>query len=119
MSAPPPASAPAAAPTTTPASATSFSVKVSNYRQNPMLNICDPELVGQTVSDGKRNLSISRGYYCERIVGLREAEELLRTSSIINMAGERTVSLSVGLGIGIESGIKRVAGVPFLIVFRM
>lgn len=97
----------------------SFSVKVSNYQQNPMLNICDADLLGRTVSEGGRNLSISRGYYGEKTVGPREAGDLLKASSIINMAGERTVSLSLSMGIGVEDGVKHVGGVPFLIVFKM
>ena len=97
----------------------SFSARVSNYQQNAMLNMCDAELVGRTVSEGGKNLNISRGYYGGRVVDRPEAEDLLRTSSIINMAGPRTVSLSIGLGIGIETGVKRVGGVPFLIVFKM
>ncbi len=100
-------------------SAASFSVRVSSHRDNVMLNICDPELVGTTASDGERNIAISRGYYCERTVDRREAEKLLQTSSIINMAGEKTISMSIGMGIGIESGIKHVGDVPFLIVIKM
>jgi len=97
----------------------SFSVRVSNYLQNPMLNICDSELLGRTVSEGRRNLNISRSYYGERAVDRREAEDLLKASAIINMAGEKTVSLSVKLGIGIETGVRHIGGVPFLIVFKM
>lgn len=97
----------------------SFSIKVTNYQQNPMLNICDSDLVGKTISDGKRNLKISQNYYQEKVVDANEAETLLKTSSIINMVGKETVSLSIKLGIGIESGIKYVNNIPFLIVFQM
>ena len=97
----------------------SFSVRVSNYQQNSMLNICDSELVGTTVSEGNKSMSISRGYYGEKIIDSQEAENLLRTSSIINMAGQKTISLAIKLGIGIETGIRYVGGIPFLIVFKM
>ncbi len=97
----------------------SFSVRVSNYQQNPMLNICDSELVGRTVSEGRRNLNISQGYYGQKTVGQQEAEALLKASAIINMAGEKTVALSIALGIGAEAGVKHVGGIPFLIVFKM
>ncbi len=97
----------------------SFSVRVYSDQQHLMLNICDADLVGRTVSEGTRRLSISRNYYGEKIVEQQEAETLLRTSSIVNMAGGKTVSLAISLGIGIETGIKRIGGVPFLIVFQM
>jgi len=97
----------------------SFSVRVSNYQQNAMLSICDAELVGRTISEGKQSLNISQSYYGERTVGPRDAEDLLKSSSIINMVGEKTVSLSIRLGIGADAGVKRIGGVPFLIVFKM
>jgi hypothetical protein len=35
------------------------------------------------------------------------------------MVGKETVSLSVKLGVGSETGIKIISGIPFLIVFNM
>lgn len=96
-----------------------FSARITNYQQNRMLNICDAELVGKTITEGKRNLNISQNYYGQNQISPEEAESLLQQSSIINMVGEKTVSLSIKLGIGIESGVKYVGGVPFLLVFKM
>lgn len=97
---------------------TSFAVKIIEHQQSPMLNICDPELVGKTVSDGKRNLKISQSYYAQKIIDQKEAEHLLRTASIINMAGKETVSLAVKLGVGIKDGVKYIGDTPFLIVYQ-
>lgn len=96
-----------------------FSVRVTDYQDNRMLNICDADLLELDVSGGDLTLNISRSYYGGRTVGRAEAEQLLKSSSIINMAGEQTVSLSVGLGVGSQSGVRRIGGVPFLIVFNM
>jgi hypothetical protein len=35
------------------------------------------------------------------------------------MVGKETISLSRELGIGSETGIKTISGVPFLIVFKI
>lgn len=96
-----------------------FAVKLQNYQQNKMLNICDAELLGKNIVEGELTMNISENYYGEKFVEKEEAEDLLKTSSIINMVGENTVSLSIDLGIGNESGIKTISGVPFLIVFKM
>lgn len=96
-----------------------FSVKVTDYQKNPMLNICDADLLGKEIIQDKLNLKISESYYGEKIVEKDEAESLLKTSAIINMVGEKTISLSTSLGIGSEQGVKEISGIPFLIVFKM
>lgn len=84
-----------------------------------MLNICDADLLGKKIAEKDLKLNISESYYGERIVEKKEAENLLKQSSIINMVGKETISLSTSLGIGSEQGIKEIDGIPFLIVFKM
>ena len=55
----------------------------------------------------------------EKIVEKEEAKDLLRSSNSINMVGKEIISLSVNMGIGSEDGIKKIDGIPFLIVFKM
>lgn len=83
-----------------------------------MLNICDAELVGKTLRQSDLEIRITKSYYGDRIVDEREAESLLRNSSIINMAGKKTIDLSIKMGIGSAKGVKEVEGIPFLIVFK-
>ncbi len=96
-----------------------FSVKISDYQKNPMLNICDIDLLGKNIVQDKLNMNISKSYYGEKVIEHEEAKNLLKRSSIINMVGKNTVSLSIELGVGSESGVKIIGGVPFLIVFKI
>ena len=96
-----------------------FSVRTTNYQKQSMLNICDAELLGKKIIEGDLTMHISENYYGERFVEKDEAESLLNSSSIINMAGKETVSLALKLGIGSENAVKTVSGVPFLIIFNM
>ncbi len=96
-----------------------FSVKVSNYQKNSTLNICYDEQLGKTISKYELNMKISQSYYGEKLVDKEEAKSLLKNSLIINMVGKETVSLSIELGIGSETGIKTISDVPFLIVFKI
>lgn len=95
-----------------------FAVRTVTYQQNKMLNICDADLVGRTLTKSDFTLNISRSYFAERIIEREEAEELLKVSSIINMVGKETISLSVKMGIGSSKGVKEIDGVPFLLVFK-
>jgi len=96
-----------------------FSVKVTDYQKNLMVNICDIDLLGKNIIQEELNMTISKSYYGEKIVDHEEAENLLKSASIINMVGKETISLSLKLGVGSENGVKKIGGVPFLIVFKM
>ena len=96
-----------------------FSARLVNHNDTSMLNICDAELLGRTLSNGNFTLKITDSYYTEKIVEKEEAKDLLRSSNSINMVGKEIVSLSVDMGIGSENGIKEIDGIPFLIVFKM
>ena len=96
-----------------------FSTKVISASGNLMLNICDPELIDKTLQDGKTKIRINPNYYAERDVDEHEAKNLLTKCNSINMVGEKTISLATSLGIGSEKSVRRIEGVPFLIVFKM
>ena len=96
-----------------------FSARVTDYQNNMMLNICDIDILGKNIVEGELHMNISESYYGEKLVEKEEAKKLLKQSSIINMVGKNTISLSIELGIGSENGIKTISNVPFLIVFKM
>ncbi len=96
-----------------------FSIKLTDYQKNAVLNICDADLLGKKITEKELEVHISKSHYGERIVEKEEAKTLLKNSSIINMVGKETITLSTSLGIGSESGIKEIDGVPFLIVYKM
>ncbi len=95
-----------------------FAVKIVNQRGNRLLNICDAELVGRTVKQSDLEIKITKSYYGDHVIDEKEAESLLRTSSIINMAGKKTIDLSIKMGLGSAKGVKEIEGVPFLIIFK-
>jgi hypothetical protein len=84
-----------------------------------MLNICDVDLLGKSISENELTMKISESYYGNEIIEIEEARRLLENSNIINMVGKDTVSLSLELGIGSENGVKKISVVPFLIIFKM
>ena len=45
-----------------------FSVRISDYQKNTMVNMCDAELIGKDVVDGELKINISESYYGKQIV---------------------------------------------------
>ena len=96
-----------------------FSARIINHNNTRLLNICDSDLLGKTIIKEKHSIKISESYYGEKPIKKAEAEHLLKKCNNINMVGKDIISLSVELGIGSEKGVKKVDGVPFLIIFKM
>ena len=95
-----------------------FSVRISDYQKNTMVNMCDVELIGKDVVDGKLKIHLSESYYGKQIVDQDKAISLLKSASIMNLVGKETISLAIDLGIGSESGVKIISDIPFLIIFN-
>ena len=96
-----------------------FSARLINHNDTYMLNICDADLLGTTLKRDNFTLKISEKYYAQKVVEKEEAKDLLRRSNNINMVGKEIISLSVDMGIGSQNGVKKIDGVPFLLVFKM
>ena len=95
-----------------------YSVKISDYQKNTMLNMCDSELIGKDIVDGKLKIHISENYYGKQIVEKDEAISMMKSTSILNLVGRETISLAIDLGIGSKDGVKIISDVPFLIIFN-
>ena len=95
-----------------------FSVRISDYQKNTMVNMCDAELLGKDVVDGELKIRISESYYGKQLVDKDEAISFLKSASIMNLVGKETISLAIDLGIGSESGVKIISNIPFLIIFN-
>jgi uncharacterized protein len=95
-----------------------YSVRISDYQKNIMVNMSDVKLIGKDVIDGELKINISENYYGKQIVDREEAISLLKSASIMNLVGEETISLAIELGIGSKDGVKIISDIPFLIIFN-
>ena len=95
-----------------------FSVQISDYQKNTMVNMCDAELLGKDVVDGELKIHINESYYGKQLVDKDEAISFLKSASMMNLVGKDIISLAIDLGIGSESGIKIISDIPFLIIFN-
>jgi len=82
------------------------------------VNMCDEELVGRTVTEGELKVHLSQEFYSGEVVDSGEALRLIRTCSIINLAGSRSVSLAVDNEVGAREAIREIQEVPFLMIYK-
>ena len=95
-----------------------FSVRTAEYKGTILVNICDEELVGRTVAEGELKVHLSREFYSGEVVGTGEALRLIRTCSIVNLAGSRSVALAVDNNVGAPEAIREIEEVPFLMIYK-
>ncbi len=95
-----------------------FAARKIDYKGSSMVNICDEELVGSKISEGKLEINITRDYFGQQIVEEGEAVELLHTCSVANLVGKRIVSKAVGMKLASEFSVRTISSVPFLMIFK-
>ena len=95
-----------------------FAVRTAEYKGNVLVNICDLELIGRTVTEGKLKMHISKEFYLGETVDDAEALNLIRRCAIVNLVGQRSVSLAVDNSVGSRQAIREIEDVPFLMVYK-
>ena len=83
-----------------------------------MINICDEDLIGRTLVEGKLQMHISRDYFGGQSVDPPRALKMMKESSIINLAGEKAVSIALSNKMGAREAVRVIQGVPFLMIYK-
>ncbi|HZW56331.1 MAG TPA: DUF424 family protein [Nitrososphaerales archaeon] len=88
------------------------------YQNLILVNICDEELLGSTVKGEKVDMHISREYFGGEKVNEIEAIDLVRGSSIVNLAGSRIVEKVIDANLASKHAVKNVGSVSFLMIYK-
>jgi len=83
-----------------------------------LVNICDEELLGTRVKGKKVDMDISREYFGGEKVNEDEAINLVKQSSIVNLAGSRIVDKVVDADLASKLAVKTVGSVSFLMIYK-
>lgn len=95
-----------------------YIARTIKWQNTILLNICDEELLGTTVKGGKVEMEISRDYFGGDKVSEDQAINLVRVSSIINLAGTRIVEKVLDKKLASERAVKKVGPVSFLMIYK-
>lgn len=95
-----------------------YAARTTRYSDSLMINVCDADLVGKTLSQGKLVVSLSRDYFQQEVIENDKAADLLKKCSIANLVGEKIVALAISMGLAKEASVKHICGIPFLMIFK-
>jgi len=95
-----------------------LSVRSMSWKDTSLINICDLDLIGRTLNEGKLKMHISREYFGGQIVDGAEALRMMNASSIVNLAGKTAVDIALANKLGAEKAVRLIEGVPFLMIYK-
>ena len=95
-----------------------LSVRSIAWKNSSVVNVCDAELIGRTLIEGKLKMHISKDFFGGDLVGEDEALKIIRESSMISLAGERAVNVALSNKLGSPQAVREIEGVPFLMIYK-
>jgi uncharacterized protein len=96
-----------------------FSVRSIAWQNSAVVNVCDAELVGRTLSEGKLTMHISKDFFGGELVEEDEVIKIIRGSAILSLAGVRTVNVALANKLGSPQAVREIEGVPFLMIYKL
>jgi uncharacterized protein len=95
-----------------------YALRKIKYQETQMINMCDLDVLGKKIQNGDFMINISKEYYYSEEITNKEAIELLKSSSIINLVGQGIVGLALSLNLAKRNSVKTIENIPFLMIFR-
>lgn len=75
-----------------------FAIRMHRAGSEMLLAACDIELLGQSFSEGDARLSVGRHFYFGEEATAEMLTERMKSATIMNLTGERVVSLAIAEG---------------------
>ena len=87
-------------------------VNLGRWGECVLLAICDADLLGKILKQGKISFHIREEFYKGSLVSLEEALDLIQQSTIVNMVGRGIVGTAVKKGLVHPEAVLKIDGVP-------
>lgn len=80
--------------------------------KNVLLAICDAEILGKTLCEGKIKFKVKEEFYKGRKVHVDEAVLMIENSTIVNMVGKNVVGKAIERGYVHPEAVLSIEGIP-------
>jgi len=77
-----------------------------------LLAICDAEIIGKTLRQGKIVFNVNEKFYKGAKVSIEEAISMIENSTIVNMVGKKVVEKAIEKGYVHPEAVLSIEGVP-------
>jgi hypothetical protein len=80
--------------------------------RNVLLAICDAEIIGKTLREGKIVFCVKEDFYKGARVNIEEAVLMIQNSTIVNMVGKNVVKKAIEHGYVHPDAVLNIQGIP-------
>jgi len=94
-------------------------MKLRKIGGNVLLAICDAEILGKTLREGKIVFYIKEDFYKGAKVTIEEAVDMIANSTIVNMIGRNIVQKAMEKGYVHPEAVLNIEGVPHAQILKI
>jgi hypothetical protein len=87
--------------------------------QNVLLAMCDAEILGKTLCEGKIVFQVKEDFYKGRKVNVEEAVCMIENCTIVNMIGRNVVKEAIEKGYVHPEAVLNIEGIPHAQIVKL
>ena len=94
-------------------------LSIKKMGQNVLLAVCDRDLLGKTLREGKIVFHIKNEFYNGRKATVEEAVGLINNSTIVNLVGKCCVEKAISEGYVHPEAVLKIEGIPHAQIVKL
>ncbi len=94
-------------------------VNLKQVGKNVLLAICDTEVLGRTLREGKIVFKVKEEFYNGGRVTIEEAVDMIANSTIVNMVGKNCVEKAIQKGYVHPEAVLNIEGIPHAQIVKL
>ena len=94
-------------------------VNLKKVGRNVLLAICDSEILGKTLREGKIVFHVKEEFYNGGLVTIEEAVDMIPNSNIVNMVGKCCVEKAIARGYVHPAAVLNIEGIPHAQIIKL
>ena len=87
-------------------------MNIKKIGRNVLLAMCDAEILGRTLREGKIVFCVKEEFYKGARVNIEEAVSMIENSNIVNMVGRNVVKKAIQKGYVHPEAVLDIEGIP-------
>lgn len=84
-----------------------------------LLAVCDCELLGRTIREGKIVFHVKEEFYNGRKTSVEEAVGMIENSTIVNLVGKNCVEKAIAKGYVHPEAVLKIEGIPHAQIVKL